>query len=430
MDINVVTVIGATGTLGKLVSGIFASFGNAKVYMISRDIEKIKVAKTEAALSVKSVIIEKNLIPKTFEDLEECVKNSDLIFESVVEDYTVKEKIHTQINNYVKEDCIIATGTSGLSINKLAKCYSEKFRKNFVGLHFFNPPYNLTLCELILSEYNEKDNILIDNLSKYMSQNLKRDIVQVKDEPAFLGNRIGFQFMNEALQYAEKYKDNGGIDYIDSILGNYTGRSMAPILTVDFVGLDVHKAIVDNIYNNTNDFSRQNFVLPEYMKKLIESGSLGKKTKIGLYKKDSDNNKMLVYDIKNNNYREVIQYNFEFKNNVIKEFKNGNYKKGIEILENDNSEESKICMHFLLKYIIYSIFISNAVSNDINDCDIAMATGFNWIPPCSLIEALGGKEKVIELYEKNLELPEINYKQIIQKAKKSKYDFRKFLKAN
>lgn len=72
--------------------------------------------------------------------------------------------------------------------------------------------------------------------------------MQVKDNPAFLGNRIGFQFINDAMQYADRFKDNGSIDYIDAILGSFTERSMAPLTTSDFVGLDVHKAIVDNIY--------------------------------------------------------------------------------------------------------------------------------------------------------------------------------------
>lgn len=59
-------------------------------------------------------------------------------------------------------------------------------------------------------------------------------MVEVKDSPAFLGNRIGFQFINEALRYAERLKDNSGIDYIDAILGSFTGRSMAPLTTSDF----------------------------------------------------------------------------------------------------------------------------------------------------------------------------------------------------
>ena len=76
-DIKTVTVIGANGTLGKEVSGIFASFGDAKVYMVSRTLEKAEQARKNAALSVKAISVEENLIPKTYEDLEQCVKKSD-----------------------------------------------------------------------------------------------------------------------------------------------------------------------------------------------------------------------------------------------------------------------------------------------------------------------------------------------------------------
>ena len=102
-------------------------------------------------------------------------------------------------------------------------------------------------------------------LKEYLSNKLIRTVVEVKDSPAFLGNRIGFQFINEALRYAERFKDNGGIDYIDAILGSFTGRSMAPLTTSNFVGLDVHKAIVDNIYEDTHDHAHETFVLPEFV---------------------------------------------------------------------------------------------------------------------------------------------------------------------
>ena len=123
---------------------------------------------------------------------------------------------------------------------------------------------------------------LYASLKEYLSEKLHRTIAESKDLPAFLGNRIGFYVMNEALQYAEKYQDNGGIDYIDSLLGPFTGRTMAPLTTSDFVGLDVHKAIVDNIYENTNDYVHEKFVLPTFVQELIDEGRLGRKTRQGL----------------------------------------------------------------------------------------------------------------------------------------------------
>ena len=115
-------------------------------------------------------------------------------------------------------------------------------------------------------------------------------VVEVKDAPAFLANRIGFQFINEAMQYAQRYQDRGGIDYVDGILGSFTGRTMAPLTTADFVGLDVHKAIVDNLYANTCDYAHSSFVLPSFCQELIDAGLLGRKAGAGLYKMQIDEN--------------------------------------------------------------------------------------------------------------------------------------------
>lgn len=424
MDINTVSVLGATGAVGKTVAGIFASFGNAKVYMVGRDIEKTKKACYEAAKSVKSISIMDNLIPMTFDELEHCVLNSDFIFESVSEEFNLKKNVHIRINKCVNDSAIIATGTSGLSIDDLALCYDENNRERFIGIHFFNPPYSLPLCELIPSKYNINNIDFINQLKSYLTNILIRDVVVVKNEPAFLANRIGFMFMNEALQYAEKYKEYGGIDYIDSILGCYTGRNMRPLETVDFVGLDVHKSIVDNIYINSKENDKDSFTVPSFFQKLVDNGNLGKKRGIGLYKVEDD--KRMVYDIVSKEYRDVIRYNFYYVEQAISQFEIGNYKKGFDLIEDDPSLESDICMRFLLKYIVYSLQISKNISTDISACDNAMANGFNWIPPLALAEVLGGEQ---ELHRLCLKYLKNSYDELLSNLPKSKFDYRKYIKA-
>ena len=420
MEIKNVVVIGASGAVGKAVSGIFASFGNAKVYMLCRNPNKNIEAPSEAAVSVKALTVKDNLILKSMDELEECVSGADLVFESVSEDLDLKKEIHSRINKASRGNCIVATGTSGLSVDELADCYDKNKRSNFFGIHFFNPPYSLLLCELIPSKYNDKK--MIDQVHDYLRDVLLRDVVIVKNEPAFLANRIGFMFMNEALQYAEKYKEYGGIDYIDFVLGKYTGRNMKPIETIDFVGLDVHKAIVDNVYKNTSD--KDSFKLPDYVNKLIDEGKLGAKVKEGLYKKE--NGKDLVYDIATGNYREVVNYNFYYLDNVINCFKGANYKEGFDIIKNDNSQECKICMYFMLKYIVYSIETANKLCDDVRYCDSAMASGFNWLPPLALIEVLGGNKEVVKLCKKHLKK---DYSSLFENIPKSKFDYRKYIKA-
>ncbi len=422
MIINTVTVIGSNGTLGTGVGAIFASFGNAKVYMVARNMEKAKDSIEKAALSVRANAICENMIPKTYDDLSFCIKQSDLVIETVIESYDTKKIIHTEINKYLKNTSITSSVTSGISINKLANCYDLEKRKNFFGIHFFNPPYNLQLCELIASNYSDEN--IEDSLEKYLSAKLYRKVIRTKDKAGFLANRIGFQFINKAMQYAEKYSEHGGIDYIDNILGCFTGRNMNPLCTADFVGLDIHKAIVDNIYENTNDIAHETFKLPKYINDLINDGMIGDKVNKGLYLKDAN----MVYDIDKKEYIQRKEYNIKFINKVIEQLRVGEYKNSINVIMKDNSIEAEICRKMLIDYIIYSYVASKEVGYNLIDADTAMAEGFNWIPPFALLDLIGKKdfiEKSIEYYPKCEK--EIN--DLVGIDIKSKYRYEKFLKA-
>lgn len=433
MNIRTVTVIGANGTMGSNISGIFASFGDAKVYMICRKAEDAVKAQLKASLSVKAEAIGKNLIAKTYDDLEECISESDLIFESVAENLAIKKEIYQRISPYIKPHTIIGTGTSGLSVNELSMSLDDKDKPRFMGIHMYNPPYNMTLCEVIPSKYTDRN--IINEVKAYLNTVLLRKVVEVKDEPAFMGNRIGFQFINSALQYAEKYQDNGGIDYIDAILGAFTGRSMAPLTTSDFVGLDVHKAIVDNVYSNTNDYAHDTFVLPEYALKLINDRKLGRKTGCGLYQAvtNSDGTKTIhVYDIASGTYRPRIKYAFPFAKQMIDELRKGNYSVAFDKLINNHSLEANICFQFLANYVIYSLVITKTIGENIHSADDVMATGFNWVPPLAIIDAFGGVDSFKRIAEEKL--PEeftatINRNDIFLDVPKSNYDYRPFFKA-
>ena len=433
MNIKTVTVLGANGTMGCNVSGIFSSFGNAKVYMVSRSIEKSKKAAAKAVKSVKSDSIMENLIPADYSMLEECIKDSDLIFESAAEDLTVKLALTKEIARYIKEDTICCSGTSGLSITTLAEVFPEHLRKNYMGVHMYNPPYSMTLCELIPTKYTDRN--ILEKVRKYVTNTLRRTAVEIKDSPAFLGNRIGFQFINEALQFAEKYKYSGGIDYIDSILGQFTGRSMAPLVTSDFVGLDVHKAIVDNIYLNTNDYARDTFIMPDFAVGLVREGKLGRKAGGGLYKMEvheSGLKRFLVYDITTNSFRDKMKFSFPFSENMVAALAEGDYEVAFHTLIKNRSIEAEICLEFMLKYVIYSLNAESLVGYDVYAADDVMATGFNWCPPRAVIKALFGKSTFESLAKERLSediLSKVDLERLIANAEPSKYDYRRYFKA-
>lgn len=433
MNIKKVTVIGANGTMGKNISAIFASFGKSQVYMAARTFEKAEKAAQEAYLSVKADSVKENCIPVDYSSLEACIKESDLIFESVKEDAVVKQEIMELIGKNMPADAVCVSGTSGLSLTKLAEELPSDLRGNYLGMHFFNPPYSLTLCEIIPTKYTRED--IKKELEQYAEGKLLRTVVEVKDSPAFLGNRIGFQFINEAMQYAERYKDNGGIDYIDAVLGPFTGRSMAPLVTADFVGLDVHKAIVDNLFDNTDDYAHNTFVLPEFVTEIMEAGHLGHKTSCGLYKTERFDNKTkryLVYDITQKAYREKMKYVFPFAERMIQDLHVGDYESAFRGLLQNHSLEAQLCVEFLLKYVLYSLNAAKLVGYDVHSADDVMAAGFSWCPPLAIVDALFGKENFIELVRERLSgefLSEVDFEELRLYIEPSRYDYRRYVRA-
>ncbi|MBR2529098.1 MAG: 3-hydroxyacyl-CoA dehydrogenase family protein [Blautia sp.] len=432
MNIRTVTVIGVTGTMGANIAGIFASFGCARVYCLGRSMKKVQNTIPRIVMSVKADAIAKNLIPADFSMLEECVGKSDLIFESSKEDIRVKTQIAERVGKAMLPYAVSGTGSSGLSITELARCYPQKLRSRFFGIHMFNPPYTLPLCELTATEYS--NSALKDELKEYLASVLHRTVVEVKDSPAFLGNRIGFQFINEALQYAERFKDNGGIDYIDALLGPFTGRSMPPLATSDFVGLDVHKAIVDNIYENTCDYAHRTFLLPGFAKGLAADGKLGRKSGCGLYQRIHYENgftRDTVYDINTGFYRDVIPYVFPFADKMKQYLSEGDYQKAFEELVKNHSLEAEICLSFLLKYIIYSLYAAKEVGFSIESADDVMATGFNWCPPLAMYQALAAVADVPGLIRERLPqiCREVDLTHLLAAIKPSRYDYRIYFKS-
>ena len=419
--------------MGRNISGIFASFGGAKVYMVARELKKAEASKVKAAQSVKAGSVINRLHAADYSMLGKCVAESDLVFEAVFENIEIKKEIASMVAKNMKPDAVACSGTSGLSITAIAEQYPETLRKRFFGVHMFNPPYSLNLCELTPTKYSDME--LCQELGAYLKDVLFRTVVIVKDSPAFLGNRIGFQFINEVIQYAEKYQYSGGIDYMDAILGSFSGRSMSPLVTADFVGLDIHKAIVDNLYENTNDYAHSTYILPEFTQTLISEGKLGRKAGSGLYKTITYENgikRRMVYDITSGFYRDRMEYQFPFAVKMMKAFRIGDYSEAFKTLINNRSAEAELCLEFLLKYVIYSLVATDMVGYDIHSADHVMATGFNWCPPLAIADALSTVMDFGTLVKERLGteiLKKIDIDKILESVVPSKYDYRPFFKS-
>lgn len=402
-DIKTVTLLGANGAMGSGSAAILAAFGGAKVYMLARDLEKAKEGIEKAIASVKTETIRPRLIPGTYDqDLEKAVADSDWVFELVAESYEAKEPLNARISKAKKPGTVLSTVSSGLSIGRLAKAFDSDGQKHYFGTHFFNPPYKMILCELVTHKGN--DSKVTKKLGEYLEKVLRRAVVYTNDTPAFAGNRVGFQLMNEIAQYAEKYSDKGGIALMDQIMGGYTGRAMAPLATVDFVGLDVHKAIVDNIYQNSKDEAHSTFALPAFMQKLINEGKLGMKAKGGLTKitKTADGKKeKFVYNITKGDYDPYPKFDIPFIVEAQKSIQFSDYEGAMNIVKSAKGLEADLARYFISRYISYSLSIVGEVVDTKEMVDQAMGFGFNWAPASAFVDYLGGVKETIKLMEQS-----------------------------
>ena len=145
---------------------------------VSRTKEKSEEAINRAAKSVRADAIKQNMEAKDYSDLAECISNSDLLFESIAENEELKKNFLKEAVKHISDHTIICSGTSGLSIDEMAEVLPPQYRGNFVGMHFFNPPYNMPLCELIGSEYVEKEKL--EEIKKYLENILLERLLSSK----------------------------------------------------------------------------------------------------------------------------------------------------------------------------------------------------------------------------------------------------------
>src|SRR5207248_9464022 len=180
-----------------------------------------------------------------------------------------------------KPSAIVTTNTSGLPVGSIVDGFSEAFRRNWFGTHFFNPPRYMRLLEIIPTP--DSDPAAMQAIAQFCDQRLGKAIVQAKDTPNFIANRIGtFSVLNVMRVMLEM---DLSIEEVDALTGTAVGwPKSATFRTIDLVGLDILGHVVGNMTRNVKD-ERSELKLPDFYPKMLERKLLGDKTKAGFYKK-------------------------------------------------------------------------------------------------------------------------------------------------
>jgi 3-hydroxyacyl-CoA dehydrogenase len=399
--IDHVVVLGANGAMGYGSGALFTTVV-PKVTFLARSKDKADQGLKAAVGQVRSSTVKNRVETGDYDrDFDAAVSKADLIFEAVTEDFEIKRQIFERVDRVRRADSIVATVTSGLSINALAEGRSESFRKHLMGLHFFNPPNVIVGTELVAGK--DTDAKLLEFIELYSEKKLGRKMIRTADRAGFAGNRVGFKVLNEAAQLAEEH----GPLLVDRLVGPYTGRAMTPLATVDLVGWDIHRAIVDNIHKNAPDEVHATLRLPGYMASLIEKGTLGTKSGGGFFK--TENKALWVLDPKTGSYRpasEIKLPDLGYIKQVAALHRDGRYKEAMQVFATAKGEYAALARKVVAGYISYAFHRVGEVTETIAGIDDIMGFGFNWAPPSVLVDTLGLATAVKMIEEAKLPVPE------------------------
>jgi len=282
-----VGIIGS-GTMGSGIAQVAATSGcQVNLFDANRAVlekSKISLEKILIRLIEKGRIdtSEKNRIQSNinYVDSLEKLSDSDLIIEAIIENLEIKKKVFSELETMVSDDCIIASNTSSLSIASIAA--SLKNPKRCVGIHFFNPAPLMKLVEVIPAIQTSYETLekSIDTISSW-----GKTVAIAKDTPGFIVNRVARPFYSEALRIYEE--GVASFQAIDNSLKNLGGFRMGPFELMDFIGNDVNFTVTESVFKSF-------FFDPKYkpsftQKRFAEAGYLGRKSGIGFYEYDKNN---------------------------------------------------------------------------------------------------------------------------------------------
>ena len=206
-------------------------------------------------------------------EMADAVGDVDLVIEAVPEIPELKHKIFAELGAITRDDCILGTNTSSLSIADIAAASGRADK--VIGMHFFNPVPIMKLLELVKHDSCSAETIAA---AEAAGKAMGKTTILVKDIPGFATSRLGVVLGNEAIRMlADGVASAKDIDTA-MVLGYK--HPMGPLALTDLVGLDVRRDILLNLKQSFNDDS---YTPHPLLEKLVAEGRLGKKSGKGIY---------------------------------------------------------------------------------------------------------------------------------------------------
>lgn len=407
-SIRKLVICGANGALGAAAGAAFAAAGVPTV-LLARSQDKAEAGRARAEQLARGRLAPGAISCGTYaSDLGHALAGADLVLEAVSEDLAVKRALLALIDRLRCAHTVVATTAERLSIASLCAERSPGFRRNFVGVHLFRPPTALTGCELVAHPGTDPGTVAV--VRDFLVQ-CGREVVEASDTPGFAGNRLAFKLLNEVAQLAEEH----GVLFMDQLVGPHTGRTLAPLATIDLVGWDTHKAIVDHLYGATCDIAHDQLRLPGYLQRGIDRGQLGLEThdRGGFYRVEGTGPaaRRLVLDPATGDHRPAAELArpvpafVEAMKTAIRSRPDHGYRGAMEVLCTATDPAADLLRRIVLGYISYGLGLVGDIVDRPRDVDRIMCFGFHWAPPSVLVDAIGPGRTIVLLERARLPVP-------------------------
>jgi len=280
-DIGNVAVLGA-GTMGHGIAQVSAGVGcQVALYdiddaAVARGLDRIRANLAKGVELGKVAAEERDAVLariRTTTSIADASAGADLVIEAAPESLELKARIFGEVDQAAPEHALLATNTSSLSIEQIARAVAEPSR--LLGLHFFNPVHIMKLVEVV---WGPDTSDAARMTAEAFVRRLDKEPVVVKDSPGFASSRLGIILGMEAIRMVEE--GVASPQDIDKAMELGYRHPMGPLKLTDLVGLDVRLGIADYLHEALGS---EAFRPPELLRRMVAEGKLGKKSGGGFY---------------------------------------------------------------------------------------------------------------------------------------------------
>ncbi len=392
MTIASAAVIGS----GVMGSGIAAQIANAGVPVLLLDIvpegaeDRSALAKAALARLAKaepaafmSKAAARLVTPGNLDDDLERLGEVDWIVEAVVEKLEIKRALYQKLDRARKPGSVVSSNTSTLPLAKLGEGLPERFCRDFLITHFFNPPRYMRLLEVVSGEQTDPE--AVARITAFADHALGKSVIACKDTPGFIANRIGCYWMQAAFKAA--FEMGLPVEEADAVMGRPLGIPKTGVFGLaDLVGIDLLPHVAASLRGALAPGDAFHEVDRDWplIQKMIETGYTGRKGKGGFYRLNTAGGERVkeAIDLATGEYHTASKPRLD----ALDAAKTG----GARALLEGDEPAARFAWQVMAKTLAYAVSLVPEIADDIVAVDRAMQLGYNmkW-GPFELLDRIG-----------------------------------------